>query len=225
MREDYLNRQPDRFDFSGLGIILPRIGKCPEIIGRAVVIIVLITLTLACDDDYRTLKDDAREKGASVRISNFARESVDDYGRPRWYLKSGEAYLYRSDEKEGESRIIVYDFEMEQYDNQGVSQGLLMGDVGNVDYENQKVHVKGNVKFVEGPEKEILADEMDYDMSSKILTSDSPVIIKERGVYTRCETGIIVEKEVDRQVCKNPAGYTQKQEGGEPVEAIDGLFH
>lgn len=185
----------------------------------------LLPITLSCEDDYRILQDDAREKGASVRITNFAREAVDDQGRPRWYLKSEEAYLYRSREKEGESRIIVYEFQMEQYDNQGQSQGVLVGDVGHVDYENQTVHVEGNVKFVEGPEKEILADDMDYDMSTKILTSESPVVIKEKGIFTRCQSGIIVEREIERQVCKSPAGYTEKKEGDEPVEAIEGLFH
>ncbi len=179
----------------------------------------------SCEVKYRILEDDAREKGASVRITNFRRESVDNSGKPIWYLKAEDAYLYRGDGDTKESRIIVYGFVMTQYDSSGATLGDLSGERATVDYENQTVHVEGHVKYIEGPAKSIESEYMDYDMLSKILTTDAPVIIRENNIYTKCRSGVIVEKEIERQVCKNPSGVTEPVEGKPATESIEGLFH
>lgn len=173
------------------------------------------------------MKDETREPGADVFITNFQRMSVRSDGKFEWLLKAKEAYLFQNENDEN-SRIVVYHFSMDQYDAEGNVSGVITADRGEIDYENQEMLLKGDVVFREGELKSFEGESMTYNMDKKVLSSDGPVVIKERDIYTECLGGLVVEKAKEKQICKRPSGYTtssgeNKGENG-PGE-IEGLFH
>ncbi len=186
----------------------------------------LLCLPFSCEKGYRVEEDRSREPGASVRINNLSREAVTAEGLLEWRLKAADAYLFRSNGS-GESKIIVYGFNMEQFDRDRGSLGVVTGDRGEVDYANRVIHLTGNVAFNDGTGKSVTGGKMDYNMEEKMLVSDSPVVLTDSGVITHCRKGIIIDKEKGQQICKSPAGTARKvpeQMGGSSSGRVEGLF-
>ncbi len=185
---------------------------------RSLLTILLFASLQSCQEGYRPVNENHREKDANIRINNFIRQSVTPEGKTEWILKAEESYLFRKNQ--AESRISVYGFEFLQYDTKGKRTGRLTADRGEVNYEEQKLHLTGNVVFLDDSGRTITAPNMDYDMETKILTSDDAVKILENNLTTICRKGIVVEKEKNRQVCRFPSGEHRQTPGSK----VDDIF-
>lgn len=184
-----------------------------------------------CQEEFRTVELSENEPGADIHIHKFRREKIRESGEREWYMKAEEAYLYGG-AGAADSRIAVYDFTLDQYGSDGTLQGTVQAEKGEVDYENQTVRLKGKVIYKESPVKSIEATSMVYNMDTKILKSEEKVIIREEGLTTVCRSGIVVEREKERQVCKNPAGVARSVQSdpgnestGEAPSPVEGIFH
>ncbi len=165
----------------------------------------LLPLAAACQEGYRVVQEDAREKGANVRLNRFTRSAVSVDGAPEWFLEAKEAYIYQKDGKETE--IIAYDFKFTQYDPQGKVQSTVTAERGEIDYVEQQLRLSGGVLYRSAGQI-IETETMRYDIETSIVSSDSPVVIREGSSVTNCGRGVVVDRVNERQVCKAPAGLS-----------------
>ena len=179
-----------------------------------------------CKDGYRLVHEDGRETGADVRLSNFRRHATRADGRPLWYLIASEAYIFNTDGPD--RRIVAYDFDLQQYDQDGKPSGVVTAKKGEINDEKNLIQLEGNVVFVGEDGRRIESGSLNIDTETNILTGDEPVTVTENKMVTRCKSGIIVYQDEGRQICKNPAGYAlsrpsdpdSKQETGNDLEDL-----
>jgi len=181
---------------------------------------ILILAISSCRESYDIVREDSLEKEANVRISNFTRYNQTVSGRKIWKLTAKEAYLYRQDQTE--SKIIVYNFSFEQFNENEQSTGLLTADRGEVNYQDQKMLLTGNIVSTDETGRLLRGQKMTYDIESKILSSDETVTIIEKGLSTVCRRGVLVDRESGRQICRSPAGEHVRTQGSQD---FDDVFH
>lgn len=194
---------------------------------------ILIGLTLAglssCDEGYRLIHEDSREKGANIRLSNFKRFASRRDGSPLWYLKATEAYVFKQDD--GGQTIIAYDFNLEEYGPDGKVSGHVVAKRGEINAEKKRIFLEGDVVFREETGRVIESGTLVIDTEEKILTGDDPVTITEDKIKTICQKGIIIYQTEGKQICKNPSGtvYSNSSKDGSAGknndDGLEDLFH
>ena len=178
---------------------------------------------VSCAESYRTVFEENRETGESIRLYKFERQSVDESGRTLWDMKAEEAYIFRKDDTE--TKIVAYNFHFIQFSTTtGKIQTDLQAGRGEIDNEGNKVFLSGGVVFKETPTKYGETSSMEYDMGTKIISSNEKVVIYDDGRTTRCLKGIEVDKENEREVCKGPAVIQRKLEGADESQDQNDLF-
>ena len=177
-------------------------------------------LSLACTETYPTIEDRSLEKGAAVKLGKFHRQALAAAGYKAWELQGHEAYIF--EKKRRQTRIVSYGFEFRQYDAKGKAIATIRAVRGEVDYDAKKLYLTGNVEF-ENNARTIRSQKMQYDTEEKIVTSDAPVVISERNLYTRCARGIYVDQKTQRQVCRGPVG-THTRPAGKSEGGVDDIF-
>lgn len=173
-----------------------------------------------CQETYPTVEDQSMEKGAAVKLGKFHRQAMAAAGHLAWELRGSEAYIF--EKKRKQTRIVAYGFEFKQYDEKGKAIATVRAVRGEVDYDAKKLYLTGSVEF-ENDARRIMSQKMQYDIEEKIVTSDAPVVISERNLYTRCTRGIFVDQKSQRQVCRGPAG-THTRPAGKSESGIDDIF-
>lgn len=166
---------------------------------------VFVIFGAACQEGYRVVEENAREKGANIRLNNFTRTSVKVDGTPEWQVDAREAYIYQKEGKE--SNIITYDFEFKQFDDRGKVTSTLTAERGEINYEEQQLRLTGGVLY-KSAEQTIETEKMRFDIETEIVSSDDPVKIIEGASVTRCRRGVVVDRPNERQVCKSPVGLS-----------------
>ena len=174
----------------------------------------------SCKETYRTVDDRSLEKGAAVKLGSFHRQAIAAAGHRAWELRGSEAYIF--EQKRKQTRMVAYGFEFKQYDEKGKTIATVRAIRGEVDYEAKRLYLTGNVEF-ENNARTILSQKMQYDLEEKIVTSDAPVVISERNLYTRCAGGIRVDQKTQRQVCRGPSG-THTRPPGKSEGGVDDIF-
>lgn len=173
------------------------------------------SLLVACSDGARLVEEEIREADATVRIKNFRRQSISVDGKPVWYVKAEEAFLYQEEDKP--VRIVAYEFEFEQFNKEGELSDVMIADRGEIDYLDEMYYLSGNVHYQDqlGQERrKITAEEIQDHRLEGIITSEKPVIIEEEGMVTRCTRGAEIDTVNNRQVCKGPMVISVSEEGG-----------
>ena len=183
----------------------------------------LLFVTAACQEGYRVVREDARETGANIRLNNFVRNSVLVTGEREWNVTATEAYIYQTDGKE--TNIIAYEFEFTQFDEKGKVHSTLTAERGEIDYEEQKMHLSGEVLY-KSSEQIIETEKLAYEIETEVVTSDVHVRIREGSSVTNCRKGVVVDRLNERQVCKSPVGLSIStpgtgSEGNDGGGAID----
>ena len=175
---------------------------------------------LYCGDTYRNVKDVSLEKKANIKIGKFYRQSLTHDGKRQWEILGEETYIFQSKKKQ--SRIIAYNFNFKQYDEKNKLSTEITAIRGEIDYSVKKLYLTGDGVFTSGSGRTIKSEKMTYNYEEKIMRSNAPVDILERGLYTHCRLGIIVERTKERQVCKGVSGVHSRRpsEGG----AGDSIF-
>jgi LPS export ABC transporter protein LptC len=175
-----------------------------------------------CGQDYKKVFEQQRERGESVRLYKFTRQATDGSGKTEWLLSGEEAYLYKKNDEQ--SKIVVYNFRYEQYDPENNSvTGTLTSVRGEIDYETGRVRLKGGVKYVDNAGRTTESEALDYNLETKIITSDVPVVLKEGGRTTNCLKGVYIDRNTNREICKGPSILQLHREDEE--EGLDELFH
>ena len=183
----------------------------------------LLIFSVSCAESYRTVFEENRETGESIRLYKFDRQSVDDSGRTMWDMNAEEAYIFRKNDTE--TKIVAYNFHFVQYSTTtGKIQTDLQAGRGEIDNDSNKVFLSGGVVFKETPTRYGETSSMEYDMGTKIITSNEKVVIYDDGRTTRCLKGIEVDKENEREVCKGPAVIQRQQEGADQSQEPNDLF-
>ena len=182
------------------------------IILKAFIILFSAALSWGCGESYRTILENNRESGETVRLYKFVRQSVNQKGKTEWIMNAEEAYIFR--EKDQESKIIAYNFIFHQYN---IRTGKLLTNLnagrGEIDYLNQKVYLNENVTFKESDTRHGIGTSMEYDMETKIISSNQEVVIYDGGTKTVCTKGIEIDRENKREVCKGPSAIHRQAEG------------
>jgi LPS export ABC transporter protein LptC len=180
----------------------------------------------SCNKDFPLIHEDTREKGANVRISDFKRHSVLTDGTPQWYLQSKEAYLFT--EKNINTKIIVYEFNMDLFDASGNPSGTITAFRGELNYEEKTINLEGDVEVDDGAGRILQAQKMSYNTETEIIETESEVVLTENGMKTVCRRGIVVDKTKNRQLCRSPIGYKMTDESGESSgnsSSFDNIFN
>lgn len=190
---------------------------------RAAQAVVVLSLALAagCSDAYREIKEDVREPDATIRITDFVRESVAVDGRRAWIVRAKEAFLFQDGEQM--ERIVAYDFSFTQYDENNRPADLLIADRGEVDYNSDLIRLSGNVRYDSANGRRVTGESMEYDRLSQIASSDGPLTIIDRASTVRCERGAEIDNENNRQVCRGPVILSRPVDGGRQNEVGDPL--
>ncbi len=180
-----------------------------------------LSLFTACSDAYREISEDVREPDATIRITDFVRESVAVDGRRAWIVRAKEAFLFQNGDEM--QRIVAYDFSFTQYDENNRPADLLVAERGEVDYNSDLIRLSGNVRYDSANGRRVIGESMEYDRIAQIASSDSPLTIIDRGSTVRCERGAEIDNENNRQVCRGPVILSRPVEGGRQNEVGDPL--
>lgn len=180
-----------------------------------------VILAVSCKDDaFQKIKEVTREADANIRLTGFRRVTTSPDGKRQWVLSAEESYIYRKDQQQ--KRIVAYRFKFEQFDNTGKITGILTGDRAEINYDDNIARVTGQVAFVEPGKSRMTAGAMDYDLKTKILRSNEPVLLEEEGMHTNCRSGVVIDRANSRQVCRSPAVI--RTSTGKKNESFDDVF-
>lgn len=180
-----------------------------------------LALAAGCSDAYREITEDVREPDATIRITDFVRESVAVDGRRAWIVRAKEAFLFQDGDQM--ERIVAYDFSFTQFDENNRPADLLVADRGEVDYNSDLIRLSGNVRYDSANGRRVTGDSMEYDRLSQIASSDAPLTIIDRASTVRCERGAEIDNENNRQVCRGPVILSRPVDGGRQNEVGDPL--
>lgn len=187
---------------------------------RILILCILIGIPAACGESYPTIPDQSLEKGASIRMGNFYRESLTTEGKKAWDLQAEEAYIYRRNRQI--SSIIAYNFHFRQYDEREKVIARIQAIRGEIDYNNNILYLTGDVVYSGSSHRTIESDKMEFDRESGIIRSQLPVTIRDRGLYTHCSRGIEVDQKNERQICKGSAGVHSRRPSSDG--GVDDIF-
>ena len=176
---------------------------------------------MLCGESYTVVSEDVRESDASFRIRNFERTSYRALGIAQWELRAEEAFLYQQ-AGSTPARVVTYGFTFREFDDSGQLQSTVRGERGEMNNEEQELRVSGDVFFEDREGRRVEGSEMTYDMEREILTTDQPVVIRDRGLYSRCAQGAVIYMQEDRQICRGPV--IQSTSGGAGVEESINVF-
>lgn len=175
----------------------------------------LLTIGLpGCRDAFKLIQEDARESGATVRLQNFQRQEVSADGKQRWWIEAEEAFIYMNANKQ--EKLIVYNFIFLEFDDAGHLRNDVRAHRAELDYQKQLMYINGNIKSI-GGSRSIQAEALTYNMQTKIMETDQPVIISDEGLYTRCSRGATIDTERNRQVCRGSTVIKESKPGPEPA--------
>ena len=179
-------------------------------------------LGAGCSEEEKIVRDEGLEKGAQVKINKFYRQSLTMDGKMEWELYAEEAYIYQ--EGSEQSKIVAYNFSFEQFNPKGVKVASIKAVRGEINREKDKLYLTSNVSFKSDKNRTIYADEMEYDVEEKILTSKDPVVIQESGLYLKCNRGITYYYQEQKQVCRGTAGVHSRSSNNNGNEGVDDIF-
>lgn len=164
-------------------------------------------VALRCPAGGRIIEEPVREPGATIRIKDFVRESAVVGGHKEWRVRADEAFLFQKGEED--NRVIAYGFQFEQFNEAGAVVERLTAERGEIDYNASSVLVEGKVEFWSANGRRVSAETLQYDRELELLTSDSPLTIRERSSVTHCSRGAEIDNLNNRQVCRGPVIASQ----------------
>ncbi len=95
---------------------------------------------------------------------------------------------------------------MDLYSSEGASSGSISAFRGEVNHEEGRIFVEGDVLFQDAEGRELRTDHLTYTMETDTIDTDAEVELTEEGMKTICRGGMYIEKENNKQICRNPAG-------------------
>lgn len=149
--------------------------------------------------------DNERESGSTVTLHNFQRDAFNDSGVLQWRLSAKEAYLFLE-----ENKTVVYSMILDQYEK-GEYKSKIIADKGELNHKEKKVKLNGNIN-VKTSDKELLAEELFYDLEGESLESDKKVTII-TDTLTLKGQGLSADKNLSKFTIKKPEGISH----GNPI--------
>jgi LPS export ABC transporter protein LptC len=137
-----------------------------------------------------------------VSIRNFTRISYKSDGSLEWTLDAGESFVYPV-----EDRTILYDLIFRQFE-EGKLKSSLEGKRGEVNHTNKELIIKGSIHLVTEDKKELFTEELNYNLETKELKSDTDVKILSGGTIIEGR-GLRAEKELNRFTILKPKAITR----------------
>lgn len=165
-------------------------------------ILVFLLTNVNCNDGFKEVTDKNIEKPSSIYLDNFRRESLNLDGKKKWFITANKAFVYMDGSQQ--SRLIVYEFEFIEYDENGSMRNTVIANRGDIDYSENILHLDGNVISKNSMGRIVESQKMKYDMEEKIFTSNSRVKIVDRGTLLVCSTGAIIDVQNNKQTCLGP---------------------
>ena len=166
-----------------------------------------------CGTNYIVLTETSKEKGESLFIKDFKRQSLNDKGLKEWELKGGEVYIYQDESNNlpkinNQGHIIAYNFELAEYDKEQKSKLLISSNRGEFIPTSNQIFLEGNVHFVDlknkNSKREIFTEKMNYNTQTEIVKSDVELTLKENRGITNCKKGIRLDLKNNNQTCFSP---------------------
>ncbi|MBM9498916.1 LPS export ABC transporter periplasmic protein LptC [Leptospira sp. 201903071] len=151
-----------------------------------------------------------RESGASISIRNFKREAYDQDGKLQWELKAQESYVYVN-----ENKTIFYNIDFDQFEN-GKFKSKLLGEKGEINHKTRLMKLEGKIFLRTDDNKILTAKQIEYNMDTKKLESNSEVTVSSDGT-TIHGVGLRADKDLNKFTILKPSAITQG--GTNPLKA------
>ena len=178
----------------------------------------LFILLMQCEDGFREVEQNGVEDAASIYLDNFTRESSDLNGNKKWLIHAKKAFVYL--DGSDQSRLIVYNFQFTEYDDTGKMRNTVTANRGEIDYTQKLLYLDGQVVSQNTFGRTVRSEKMQFNMETKIFTSNVEVHIIDKFTSLICANGARIDMENNKQVCLGPTVI--KQETNEPQEnAVD----
>ncbi|AOP34117.1 LPS export ABC transporter periplasmic protein LptC [Leptospira tipperaryensis] len=151
-----------------------------------------------------------RESGASISIRNFKREAYDQDGKLQWELRAEESYVYVN-----ENKTIFYNIDFDQFEN-GKFKSKLLGEKGEINHKTRLMKLEGKIFLRTDDNKILTAKQIEYNMDTKKLESNSEVTVSADGT-TIHGIGLRADKDLNKFTILRPSAITQG--GTNPLKA------
>ncbi|TGM59841.1 LPS export ABC transporter periplasmic protein LptC [Leptospira adleri] len=151
-----------------------------------------------------------RETGASISIRNFKREAYDQDGKLQWELRAQESYVYVN-----ENKTIFYNIDFDQFEN-GKFKSKLLGEKGEINHKTRLMKLEGKIFLRTDDNKILTAKQIEYNMDTKKLESNSEVTVSADGT-TIHGVGLRADKDLNKFTILKPSAITQG--GTNPLKA------
>ncbi len=170
--------------------------------------IFILSFFFYCEKKYPILKEESREKLATLRFSNFKRVQYKGTGEKKWELHSEEAYIYTENNQKNISKIIVYNFVFNQYlprvSNIKAKKAI-------INYAQETMLVEGDAVYKD-PDIQIQSAKLEYSINSEYTDTKDSVKITRKNIEMECLKGFYYDRKKGTQVCRKPSGkFTQKK--------------
>lgn len=151
-----------------------------------------------------------RETGASISIRNFKREAYDQDGKLQWELRAQESFVYVN-----ENKTIFYNIDFDQFEN-GKFKSKLLGEKGEINHKTRLMKLEGKIFLRTDDNKILTAKQIEYNMDTKKLESNSEVTVSSDGT-TIHGVGLRADKDLNKFTILKPSAITQG--GTNPLKA------
>lgn len=173
----------------------------------------IVLLAFSCKEKYPVLKEEYREPFANMRFYRFERTEYRTFGEIKWKLRGEEAYIYIDQKNQKPAKIILYDFEFEQFFPE---KAFASSKKATLDYASQTLQIQERA-YYRDEEYEFEGSSFDYAMDHGILQSHGEVKMKKKDMETVCQKGVFYDRNQNLQICRKPKGTYIQTPGEKPA--------